>query len=74
MDLKKTLQRKVSKAIHQYKMIRDGDRIAVGVSGGKDSLTLLDVLLQLQRKSPAKFSAAEFEFLTPHDAEHEGLL
>ena len=70
MDLKKTLQRKVGKAIHQYKMIRDGDRIAVGVSGGKDSLTLLDVLLQLQRKSPAKFSVHAFtveqgKFLRP---------
>ena len=44
MDMTKTLQRKVGKAIHEYKMIRDGDRIAVGVSGGKDSLTLLDAL------------------------------
>ena len=60
MDLKNTLQRKVGKAIHEYKMIREGDRIAVGVSGGKDSLTLLDALLQLQRKSPVKYSVHAF--------------
>ena len=70
MDLKKTLQRRVGKAIHEYKMIREGDRIAVGVSGGKDSLTLLDVLLQLQRKSPVKFTVHAFtveqgKFLRP---------
>ena len=70
MSLKKTLQRRVSKAIHEFKMIREGDRIAVGVSGGKDSLTLLDVLLELQRKSPVKFSVHAFtveqgKFLRP---------
>lgn len=73
MDLKKTLQRKVGKAIHEYKMIREGDRIAVGVSGGKDSLTLLDALLQLQRKSPVQFSVHAFtveqgKFLRPIEA------
>ena len=70
MSLKKTLQRRVSKAIHEFKMIRDGDRIAVGVSGGKDLLTLLDILLELQRKSPVKFSVHAFtveqgKFLRP---------
>ncbi len=60
MGLKKTLQRRVSKAIHEFNMIREGGRIAVGVSGGKDSLTLLDVMLQLQRKSPVKFTVHAF--------------
>ncbi len=44
MDLEKTLLRKVGEAIHRFKMIRDGDRIAVAVSGGKDSVTLLEAL------------------------------
>lgn len=52
------LQRLLSytrKAIDDYKMIDDGDRIAIGVSGGKDSLTLLYALSNLQRFYPKKF-------------------
>jgi len=42
----KTLNRAIGKAIHDYDMIRDGDRIAVGLSGGADSLTLLWLLAE----------------------------
>lgn len=52
------LQRLLSytrKAIDDYKMIDDGDKIAIGVSGGKDSLTLLYALSHLRRFYPKKF-------------------
>ena len=45
----------VRKAIDEYHMIEDGDKIAIGISGGKDSLTLLYALHGLKRFYPKKF-------------------
>jgi tRNA 2-thiocytidine biosynthesis protein TtcA len=53
--LAKRLRRLVGQAIAEFNMIEDGDRVMVCLSGGKDSHGLLDVLLSLQQKSPARF-------------------
>jgi tRNA 2-thiocytidine biosynthesis protein TtcA len=70
VDLEKTLLRKVGEAIHRYRMIRDGDRVAVALSGGKDSATMLEALLLLQKRAPIDFSLRAFtveqgKFLRP---------
>jgi len=45
----------VGKAVHRYDMISDGDRIAVGLSGGKDSMTLLWALAERRNRVPVKY-------------------
>src|ERR1022692_3431956 len=70
MELEKTLLRKVGEAVERFKMIRDGDRVAVALSGGKDSATLLEALLLLQKRAPIDFSVCAFtveqgKFLRP---------
>jgi tRNA 2-thiocytidine biosynthesis protein TtcA len=60
LDIEKTLLRKVGEAVARFKMIRDGDRVAVALSGGKDSLTLLEALVLLQKRAPVEFTVCAF--------------
>ena len=54
--IEKKLRRETAKAVLDFNMIEDGDRIMVCLPGGKDSYTLLDMLLHLQRVAPITFS------------------
>ncbi|EZG87452.1 PP-loop protein [Gregarina niphandrodes] len=54
----RSLRRKVGEAVRQFDMIAAGDRILVGLSGGKDSLTMLHLLMDMQKRSPVKFELA----------------
>ncbi|MGE5027657.1 MAG: ATP-binding protein [Betaproteobacteria bacterium] len=54
----KSLLSAAGRAIGDFTMIREGDRVLLGLSGGKDSLSLLHVLIAMQRKAPVRFELA----------------
>ncbi len=60
----------VRKAVEDYDMIQEGDKVAVGVSGGKDSLVLLGALANLARYYPKKFSVVGLTLDMGYDADY----
>ena len=52
--LEERIRRRVGESMHEFGLIEDGDRILVGLSGGKDSWALLDVLESLRRRAPSR--------------------
>jgi len=58
LKVPKAILRPVGRAIADFDMIREGDRILLGLSGGKDSLSLLHILRHLQRHAPIRFELA----------------
>ena len=58
--LRLDLARTMAKTIHEHALVREGDRLLVAVSGGKDSYTLLELLEEARRKSPVRFELVAF--------------
>lgn len=58
IKMPKSLMRPIGQAVVEFEMIKEGDRVLLGLSGGKDSLTLLHALRHLQRHAPINFSIA----------------
>ena len=80
LEISKKLSRVIGQTNANYNLIKDGDKVLVGFSGGKDSLTLIHTLKRMQRHTPFKFEfkaititygmGEKVEFLANHCKEH----
>lgn len=68
------ISKRVGKAISDYGMIADGDRIAVAISGGKDSLTMLNILLERQKFVPVKYKLLAVHVDMGYPCHHPAIL
>jgi len=65
--LESRLAKKVTQAIVEHQLIEDGDRVLVGLSGGKDSWALMEILHVLQRRAPIDFSIVAVNINSGYD-------
>ena len=63
-NLEKIISKKIGRAIFDYKMIKNNDKILIGVSGGKDSLTLLYDIIKRQKSFPIKYQVQAAHIIT----------
>jgi len=81
LEISKKLSRVIGQTNANYNLIKDGDKVLVGFSGGKDSLTLIHTLKRMQRHTPFKFEfkavtitygmGEQVQFLANHCREYE---
>lgn len=69
-QLRIAIRRRIDKAIHQYGMIAPHDRIVIGISGGKDSLTLTQLLAEIRRHGPVPFALEAVHIHTELSSPH----
>src|SRR3954454_13304784 len=70
--LETRIAKKVTRAIADYGLIADGDRVMIGLSGGKDSWALIQILEVLRRRAPIKFSLVAVNIDSGYEGyEHE---
>src|SRR4026209_1585923 len=73
-SLETRLAKKVTKAITEYGLIDDGDRVMVGLSGGKDSWALINILDVLRKRAPISFSLVAVTVDSGYDGYRHALI
>lgn len=69
--LERRLRKKVGQAIHDYRMIEPGDKVLVAISGGKDSIVMMKILIALREAAPLEFELIPVHVKTGYDVGFE---